>query len=233
MKSWTTKSGYTIFRIISGRSNVFLLTNGQNNILIDTSVSLTWGILEKRLLEKGLRALDCLVLTHAHFDHASNARLIKERFGAKVIVHSNEADYLAKGNNIFPHGTNLIAKFIMDVIGKRVFRYFRYTPCSCDLVVESEMDMQNFGFNAYLLHTPGHTSGSMSLVVDNEIAIVGDTMFGVFPGSAFPPFALNTTEIVQSWGKLLEKTRCNLFLPSHGSEIKRALVEKDFSKRVN
>ena len=28
-----------------------------------------------------------------------------------------------------------------------------------------------------------------AIVVDDEIALVGDTMFGIWPGSAFPPFA--------------------------------------------
>jgi len=87
------------------------------------------------------------------------------------------------------------------------------------------------GFNAYLTHTPGHTIGSMSLIVDNEIAIVGDTMFGVFNWSAFPPYAQDADLMLKSWKKLLE-TNCNEFLPSHGTANSRDLVQKCYNKKL-
>ena len=80
------------------------------------------------------------------------------------------------------------------------------------------------------MHTPGHTEGSISLIIDNEIALVGDTMFGAFPGTIFPPFANDESLMVNSWEKLL-KTKCKVFIPSHGSANDRGLVEKDFKKR--
>ncbi|MBK7709835.1 MAG: hypothetical protein IPJ37_01830 [Bacteroidales bacterium] len=48
MKSWKTRSGIKILRMLSGRSNVFLLTNGSENILIDTSPANKWNKLEKK-----------------------------------------------------------------------------------------------------------------------------------------------------------------------------------------
>jgi glyoxylase-like metal-dependent hydrolase (beta-lactamase superfamily II) len=86
------------------------------------------------------------------------------------------------------------------------------------------------GFNAYILHTPGHSSGSVSIIVDDEIALVGDTMFGIFPWSVFPPFADDVKQMTESWGKLLE-TNCRLFLPGHGTANKRSLVQKNILLR--
>jgi flavorubredoxin len=37
MKTWQTKSGYKVIQVLAGRSNVFLLTNGEQNILVDTA----------------------------------------------------------------------------------------------------------------------------------------------------------------------------------------------------
>ena len=71
-----------------------------------------------------------------------------------------------------------------------------------------------------IMHTPGHTSGSVSVIIDDEIALVGDTMFGIFRSSVFPPFADNIPELIRSWKSLLE-TECSLFLPSHGREKTR------------
>jgi hydroxyacylglutathione hydrolase len=54
-------------------------------------------------------------------------------------------------------------------------------------------------------------------------------MLGVFKKSVFPPFADNVNEMINSWGRLLE-TNCRLFLPGHGYEIKRKLLQTEYEK---
>jgi glyoxylase-like metal-dependent hydrolase (beta-lactamase superfamily II) len=231
MKIRTTSQGSKVIRVISGRSNVFLIKDGNNNILIDTGPGFMWKTLVRRLKLSGVNAIDYLILTHTHYDHAENAWRIREKYKAKVIVHRSEAEYLASGDNILPQGTNWFSKFLVRLFIKKFNSVARYTPCSYDLKVDSFYDLKGQGFNAYILHTPGHTQGSLSVIINNEIAIVGDTMFGIFRGSVFPPFANDVRELVKSWGNLL-KTGCNLFLPSHGSANSRELVQKDYDKRI-
>lgn len=231
MKKWKTKNGYEIIQILSGRSNVFLLSDGKINILIDTSVSRLWPKLQEQLNKLGINTVDYLILTHAHFDHAANAKRIKEKFNSLVFIHKHEESYLSRGDNILPGGTTFLTVFIVNLLGKRLFHRFKYEPCSPDILVDAEYNLKEFGFNAYLLHTPGHTRGSMSLIVDDEIAIVGDTMFGVFRWSVFPPYAEDKDTMIKSWGKLLA-TKCSMFLPSHGTENSELLVQKDYNKRV-
>ena len=227
MKSWVTKSNYKIVQLLSGRSNVFLLTNEEKNILIDTSPAYRWKKLEKNLMAFGVQHIDYLVLTHTHFDHAANANRIKEKYGARVIVHKTEASFLEKGENILPRGTNLLSQTIIRVMKNTFTRWFGYEPCTYDYVVDSVFDLKDFGFSACIIHTPGHTPGSISLIIDNEIALVGDTMFGIFRNSVFPPFANDVEQLIASWGKLL-KTGCSVFLPSHGSANNRELLEKEY-----
>jgi len=230
MKIWETKSGYKIIQILSGRSNVFLLTNGEKNILIDTSPKFMWNCLEKRLKQLNVNRIDYLILTHTHYDHAENSSQIKEKYKAQVIVHKDEASYLTSGENIIPNGTNLITKTIVNLLAKRFLSIARYEPCMYDILVNSVFELNEIGFNAYIMHTPGHTIGSMSVIIDNEVAIVGDTMFGVFKWSVFPPYANDIKQMVNSWGSLLE-TECSIFIPSHGSANDRLLVQKDYNKR--
>ena len=82
MKTWITKSGCKIILILTGRSNVCLLTNGKKNILVDTSIGSNWNRLDKRLNDLTVNQIDYLILTHTHFDHAGNAFKIK-----KSIIH--------------------------------------------------------------------------------------------------------------------------------------------------
>lgn len=93
--------------------------------------------------------------------------------------------------------------------------------------VDLQMNLEEVGFKeVQLLYTPGHTLGSQSVIVENEIALVGDAMFGCFPGSIFPPFAQDTELLTQSWSHMID-TGCTVFLPSHGTGNTRELVEKE------
>jgi hydroxyacylglutathione hydrolase len=231
MRSWITSKGNRIIKLAGGRSNVFLLTNCHQNILIDTGPASVWKTVEKRLTESDVNQIDCLILTHTHYDHAENAWRIREKYGARVIVHKNEAGYLTSGENILPRGTLFISKLIITIFGRSFKSLARYKPCQYDYEVESFFNLDDFGFDAFIIHTPGHTTGSMSVVIDNEIAVVGDAMFGVFKGSIFPPFAEDPKQMIESWDKLLE-TGCKIFLPSHGSENSRDLVKKEYERRL-
>ena len=230
MKTWETKSGYRILRILSGRSNVFLITNGGKTILIDTGTNTKWKKLEKKLVDLNINHIDYLILTHTHFDHAANAHRIKRKFNALVFVHETEASYLRSGNNIIPDGTNMVTRSIINIFATRIFPRLKYEPCQPDILVNSSLDLNGFGFNAYIIHTPGHTIGSMSIIVDNEVAMVGDTMFGIFRWSVFPPYANDIKQMVKSWGLLLD-TNCSIFIPAHGSANSRSLVRSDYNKR--
>lgn len=230
MKTWETKSGYKIIQLLSGRSNVFLLTNGVKNILIDTSAAFLWNTLNKRLKKLNIKTIDLLILTHSHFDHAANANRIKKNYNSPVIIHQDEAENLLAGRNPATSGTNFVTRMLAGTLSRPWMSFLNYEPCAYDFTVDKRRDLRDFGFKAYIVHTPGHTTGSMSIIVDNEIALVGDCMFGIIRTSIFPPYALNTEEMIRSWGRLLE-TDCSLFIPSHGSANARSLVQKDFNKR--
>lgn len=230
LKTWMTKNGYRITQVLSGRSNVFLITHGSRNILVDTSTKSNWSRLEKRLNDLQVTQLDYLILTHTHFDHAANSSAIKEKYNALVIVNKNEASFLTTGENIIPNGTNPFTRFLIYFLAKKVFPRLKYQPCQYDILSDSILDLRDFGFEAYILGTPGHTTGSMSVVVDNEIALVGDAMFGIFKWSVLPPYGSDTGQMIKSWGLLLGQTDCSLFIPGHGTANSRKLVQKYYDK---
>jgi hydroxyacylglutathione hydrolase len=231
MKTWTTKNGAIVTKILSGRSNVFLISGKNKRILVDTGPGRVWRTLDRRLTVLNIKTLDYLVLTHVHFDHAGNAARIKNNYGASVIVNEYEADFLRKGRNS-PTGesnpfTGLLAKLLMPAFSSVTF----FHAVEPDILTGLSSSLDIAEANSSVIQTPGHTKGSQSVIVDNEIAVVGDTMFGVFPGSVFPPFALDVKEMVKSWGKLLD-TKCSWFLPSHGSEDSFELVKNNYIIRA-
>jgi len=230
MKTWRTARGTVIARLLAGRSNVFLVSREGRNVLVDTSPAWRWNKLRRRLRRLGIASLDALVLTHAHFDHAGSAARLQKEFSVPVIVHRAEAGALAGGESALPEGTNRLARFLVARLRRLAAGHARCAPSRADVLAVGRLDLREYGVGAWVLHTPGHTPGSQSVIVDDEIALVGDAMFGVFPGSAFPPFACDADQLVASWGRLLD-TGCRLFLPSHGSANSRRLLERDHQRR--
>lgn len=224
MKVFVTKNGYRIYRLLTGRNNVFLVNGGGLNILVDTGISWYWKTLQKRLEMLRIYRLDFLVITHAHFDHTANASRIREKYGPMVMIHQSEAGYLESGKNIPTGGTLPATNVLVGLLSPGLMSRLSYASCPGDIPVFERYDFSP-GLNAYLLHTPGHTPGSLSLIVDDEIALAGDAMFGVFPGSVMPPYGLDRMEIARSWGKLLE-TGCHSFLPAHGAGRSRGQLER-------
>ena len=86
-----------------------------------------------------------------------------------------------------------------------------FEPCRNVMAVENG---QYIGPGMRVLHTPGHTKGSMSLILDEDIALVGDAIIHRNK-QVYPPFANDETQVKNSLQKLLE-TNCQQFLPGHG-----------------
>lgn len=229
-REWTTFSGTRIVKVLGLRSNVFLISCDQQNMLIDTGPGFMSKKLEQRLLKLKIKTIDYLILTHSHFDHAANAALIKEKFGARIVIHQSEAEYLFSGDSPMPAGTSAFSAWLVRNFSQKLIKTVRYKSCQADILVNDSLNLSSKGIN--IIHTPGHTIGSLSIIVDQEIAIVGDTLFGIFPGSCFPPFADDVTSLLKSWERLINKG-CGLFLPSHGwGRTRDELAQNIESKKI-
>jgi glyoxylase-like metal-dependent hydrolase (beta-lactamase superfamily II) len=228
MKSWSTKNNTTIYRILFGRSNVFLIANKRSRILVDTG----WSGDGARLLNKIGKTgnPDAVILTHTHFDHTGNAGMLREKFAPVFIVQECERAFLESGDSPTPKGTKGWSRFIYNLGAEKVPHWFQVQGVKADFTFTDEYSLSEYGFNAMVLHTPGHSAGSSSLIVGNEIALVGDAMVGM-PGSIFPPWGDDETAIIRSW-KILLDTGCISFHPAHGLPVTRSRLEAAYTRQV-
>lgn len=229
MQKWRTSTGIEVIRVLSGRINSYLIHSEKGNILVDTGMTIAFGQLLENLqrLRFHVKDVDYLVLTHTHFDHCQNASNFSSLSNCKIMVGQPEAAFARSGYTPLPKGVYLFPRIISSIgnwIGKA---RFGYKPIFSDILIQSETALENYPVK--ILPTPGHTAGSVSLIIDNEIALVGDTLFGVFRNSVLPPFADDLPELIKSWGQLLE-TNCSCFLPGHGNEISRDLLQRELDK---
>lgn len=231
MKSWSTGNGYSIYRVLAGRSNSYLVRYDNTNLLIDTGKASSYGRLRTNIdsLKIPVTQIDYLVLTHTHFDHCQNAARIKDVEHCTVIIGEKEKEFTEKGYTPVPGGTFLITKIISNTGQLLAKRKLGFRPFVADRMVPDKPAEVIADLNIKLINTPGHSPGSISVIIDNEIAIAGDSIFGIFPGSVFPPFADNPGEMIRSWRILLD-SGCKIFLPGHGKEVSRELLYKNYKK---
>ena len=224
---------YKVIPIPMGTSNAYLLSVSNSNLLVDAGNEGKIQDLEITLRHKGLdfSDLDIVIVTHSHYDHVGCLVEIKEKSGAKILVHRDEANFLINGYTPFPKGTMFFSKIIYR-IGSHFFSgRTKYPPVEPDILVDGECELVKPDISIKILPTPGHTSGSICVIINNECAIVGDTLFNVIPGSVYPPFANDRNELIKSWIKLLS-TECRNFYSGHGKPFSRDKFKKCFEKKM-
>jgi hydroxyacylglutathione hydrolase len=212
---WTTKKGSTVTLTVSGRNNVYLIESGKTVMLVDAGMAYMYNNMLSKIRKANVSPA-IIAITHAHFDHAENTDRLRKHFGARVLIHSAESAHLAAGVN--PEDEPVAGTFTIE--GEN------YPPVKADFIVEDQYDA---GGGITILHTPGHTPGSISIIVDDEIAIVGDTMFSVHSGQAMVPYVMDRKVLLKSWFRLFN-THCVIFLPAHGRPIERKTAEAEYAK---
>ena len=76
-----------------GGVNCYLLQSDTNYILIDSGIPARWAYLENELQKAGCNPgnLKLVVLTHGDLDHAGNSFILKEKYGVKIAMHSDDS----------------------------------------------------------------------------------------------------------------------------------------------
>lgn len=224
---------YTVIHVPMGHSNSYLIISGGKGLLVDAGCQGKIKNVQTALEQNNLMFTDIIlvILTHTHYDHTGCLAEIKKLSGAKVLVHASEKGYLEKGLTPFPEGTMWFSKIISEIGNILMVSKSKYQPVNPDIVVKGDYDLGKYIPGAKVISTPGHTAGSISLVIRDEAALVGDTLFSVMPWSAFPPYANDIPELLKSW-KILIASGCRTFYPGHGKPITFQKLKSSYIKRT-
>jgi glyoxylase-like metal-dependent hydrolase (beta-lactamase superfamily II) len=225
-----TNTSSAITRINLVVANVYIV-QGEKTILVDTGAESSAGWILRALKQHHIspEELSMIVLTHAHVDHAGSARRLREQLRVPVAVHEADAQMLKRGDNgtLQTLGAEaVIVKFVMD---------HPFPSLDADILLDSSTDLRRWGVDARLLHTPGHTSGSISLLFTNGDAIVGDVLRGGIMGGTFlasrpnyPYFLPHQNDkrtLLHSVQKLLD-AGVERFFVGHGGPLSRVDVQR-------
>ncbi len=196
------------------------LIKDEGMILIDGGSPNAFADFSKGMQAIGIdpKEISAVVLTHCHWDHIGCAKAIQECTGAKILVHANEKDILEAGTRLMPPGVTFWGNILGSLFDKWS-QDFRIEPCAADIIVDDhDRSLSEFGINGKIVFTPGHSFGSVSVVLDSGDAFVGDMAMNALPMTIrpnLPIFAEDVPQLKQSWKKLIEMGVKTIH-PSHG-----------------
>lgn len=166
-------SNYEIKMIKGGTDNCYLVVNGKDAILFDTS---SGPARDKVLEECSKYNLRLVVLSHTHFDHAENAAAVCERFDVPVAYHEAD-DELFDSYDAQPLKSYGLVGFVVLKLSLAQLRKTKVTrPKKCFFVKEGDT-FAEYGFpDVKVVELPGHTKGSIGLLVPDSALLAGDAL---------------------------------------------------------
>ena len=183
-------------------SNCYLVVDEASKHCICIDPASEKSLREIEYIEKNGLKLDYIILTHEHTDHTWGVNALVNQFGAQVICSENCKQNLAK---------EFQAYFLLYYDNTD----YHYNVCRVDKTTEELGDKLDWeGYNIEFIYTPGHSMGSICLLVD-KMLFTGDTVMQSKPyinkrNGSKEAFLISIDSILNVFG---EK---QLIYPGHG-----------------
>ena len=228
-------SSHRVYSVKLGWTRCFLLKCTGGYLLIDTDYEKYYALFEKKLANLGIATSDIkyLLLTHHHDDHAGFAAELVRRTGCQVIAHRNAVLPLKQGKSEGTDKPVTRRSQIALTFYTLVHKEFNFPPVRLaekDILIEGDNDsfLKGIGIDGVILHTPGHTRDSVSVLLSDGSAFVGDAAMNFlrWTGMGHRPIVIEDINTVyESWRKLREGG-AKVIYPSHGRPFSAIKLEK-------
>ncbi len=216
--------------LTKGYVNVFLIGE-KEYVLVDTGTKSSGKKILNKLYQLNIKPeeISLIILTHSHEDHIGSLKMLSKATKAQTLIH--EIEYKTMTMEI-EDGIKPIAGWLKIVYKLTKGFSMKQKPIDFDFNVlcEEEYDLNSFGINGKVIHTPGHSKGSISVVIGNE-AIIGDSLMAFIPKSKpkEPIIAYDLQKVKQSIEKLLDMGVTRFYL-SHGKSYDANVIRKAIEK---
>jgi glyoxylase-like metal-dependent hydrolase (beta-lactamase superfamily II) len=156
-----------------GHVNIYLIQAEGGYILVDAGMPNSGDELDATFQEAGVdpKSVQLIIATHGHVDHIGSIAHAQKITGAKVLCHRSLSERLANGE-IEPAVPRNLRGCVMNFM-TRLAR-FEYEGMEPDLLMDEKFDLAEYGLPGKVIHTPGHSPSSISILLDNGEALVGD-----------------------------------------------------------
>jgi hydroxyacylglutathione hydrolase len=223
----------SVIPIKLGVVNSFII-QGEKSVIVDTGYPGNGNRILRHLSANAVNIADIslIIITHAHTDHYGSAAELRILTRAPVAVHKADTNDIRQGLYRIGSPAGLSGQII-----KRLFirtEVVTSQPLEPNIILEDDTNLQEFGVEGSIISTPGHTPGSVSVVLDGGDAIVGDLLMGglVFRRTPhLPMFVSDMVELKKSIARLAQLSPGIVFA-SHGGPFSRSDIEEFAQKNA-
>ena len=189
---------FEVLKIVSGswNTNSYLVNEIGESILIDPGSG--YDEILHTILDRNLKVIG-IVNTHAHFDHIASVEALKKELKTEFFLHSGDLKLLKRAN---------LYRTIFGSTG------FVDIPNVDYLLDKQPMPLELGHFRIEVMHTPGHTSGSVCLLIEDHL-FTGDLLFKGEIGRTDLPGG-NSKQMRQSLNQLAKLPPEIKVFPGHG-----------------
>jgi glyoxylase-like metal-dependent hydrolase (beta-lactamase superfamily II) len=211
--------------------NTCYVIRDRGAIMIDGGPPKKGNAIKALLSRCGIRPEDIrlIVLTHGHFDHAGSVADLKSLTGAKIAIHEEDRPDIENSRYRFPPGVTTWGRLTRAILEPILRSRVTVPPAKADIVLSNnDFSLREFGINGDIIHTPGHTAGSVSVVLDSGEAFVGCMAHNGFPfrlRPGLPIYSDDIERVKESWKPILERG-ARVIYPAHGKPFPVDAIKK-------
>ena len=205
-----------------GSVNCYLIETDTGYCLIDTGISNRRSELERELERTGCKpgSLKLIVITHGDFDHTGNAAYLRNMFGTKIAMHAGDSGMAERGDMFWNRKKpNILIKVFAPMLF-RLNKSDRFTP---DFYLDDGDDLSEYGFDGKVLSIPGHSKGSIGIL----LMASGDLFGGdLFENTSKPALSSIMDDQVAANGSVekIKSLQINTIYPGHGEPFPMDLL---------
>ncbi len=199
----------------------FVIFGKEYIYLIDSGVSSSGDSILTYIIDYGREAkkIKTLILTHSHPDHIGSAKYIKDISGCKILAHKNEKEWIENTEKQF--SDRPVPGFKSLVIGSVKID---------NLLSDNELIELDENIKIKVIHTPGHSKGSVSLFIEDEgILFCGDCI--LLSGEL--PIYENFENTISSINKLKELKNIKVLLSSWDKPVFDTNIQKKMDQSTD
>jgi glyoxylase-like metal-dependent hydrolase (beta-lactamase superfamily II) len=208
-----------VHQLKKGHANCYIL-NEEGLVMVDTGMGWKKELLWKEFQSRNLNPRDVrlIIITHEHIDHFGGLQTCLDLCGnPPVLCHIKAASALETGKSVAVKPRNTIGRIVMNLTKFTSKSSVRVKPA---VLIDQETDLSGYGISARVIPTPGHSLCSLSVLMENGSALLGDTVMPGFGGNAGLPFFAEDMKLLRGSYEILEHQITGTCYTGHGGPFK-------------